>query len=344
LIPRKYQRMIWLSLGFCLIAFIAVTLLSDVNQLLKYAREFPWWIMLVVLALRGVNWAIRAWKWWFLLWVVGVRNLKPRDEISTFLAGLSLAASPGKVAEFLKCFIIKNMTGMPVPVTVPTIIAERTTDGMALVLWMVVSIAAVANPTFLPIALLSIATNIALLVVLMIRPLCLALLGILHHIPIVHKYTDIFRTIYESSFTIYKPRNWIIAVSTGLFSTATDGIGMFLILIALGKPVTWETYWLGMMAVCLSVVAGSISGMPGGAGASEATMGGVLITQMGMSPGEAGFATILARFVQSWWGVLFGLMIAFLDRKRLFPPSLEKIIEEEEQAAKRAEPILQQPG
>jgi hypothetical protein len=325
--------MIWLGLGIGLVTFIAVTLLSDVNQLLNYARAFPWLVMLPILALRGANWLIRAWKWWFLLWVVGVRNLKARDEVSTFLAGLSLAASPGKVAEFLKCFIIKNFTGTPVPVTVPTIIAERTTDGMAVVLWLVVSIAAVANPTFLPLALLSIATNIAVLIILMIRPLCLAVLNLLHRVPIVRRYVDVFRAIYESSYTIYKPRNWLTAVCTGLLSTSTDGIGMFLILIALGKPPTWETYWYGMMAVCLSVVTGSLSGMPGGAGVSEATMGGVLITQMGMSPGEAGFATILARFVQSWWGVLFGLVVAFLDRKRLFPASLEQIIAEEEAKA-----------
>jgi glycosyltransferase 2 family protein len=326
--------MIWLGLGVGLIAFVAITLLSDVNQLLKYARDFPWWVMLPVLLLRGVNWLIRAGKWYFLLWIVGVRNLSIRDELSTFLASLSLAATPGKVAEFLKCFIIKNMTGTPVPVTVPTIIAERTTDGMAVVLWLVVSIAAVANPTFLPIALFSIATNIAVLIVLMIRPLCLWALGILHRLPIIGRYADIFRTIYESSYVIYKPRNWAFAVATGLVSTTMDGIGMFVILVALGKPATPETFWYGMMATCLAVVIGSLSGSPGGAGASELTMGGVLVSQMGMSPGEAGFATILARFVQSWWGVLFGLGVAFLDRKRLFPPSLDKIIAEEEQAGR----------
>ena len=51
----------------------------------------------------------------------------------------------------------------------------------------------------------------------------------------------------------------------------------------------------------------------------------------GLSLAEAGFATLLARFVQLWWGVLIGLLVGFVFRKRLFPPSLEATIAESQQ-------------
>lgn len=335
---RKYQRMVWVSIGLGLLAFIAVTLLSDVQKLLAYAQVFPWLVMIPVLLLRVGNWAIRAAKWFFLLRLVGVRGLSLRDGTSTFIAGLAMAASPGKLAEFIKCFIIKNLTGAPVPSTIPTIIAERTTDGMAIVLWLVIAVAAVAKPEYLPLAILSILSNIVLIAILMIRPLCLRLLGLVHRLPLIGRFADSFRTIYENSYIIYKPRNWLIAVGTGLCSTSLDGIGMYLILIALGKPATAETFWYGMLAISLSVITGSLSGSPSGAGVSDLTIGSVLVAFMGMQPAEAGFATLLARFVQSWWGVFIGLLVGFLDRKRLFPATLEDMIEADGTVGMAAKP------
>jgi hypothetical protein len=324
---KKYRRMIWLGVGLGLLAFIGVALLSDITQVIKYARAFPWIVMVVVLALRCGNWAIRWAKWVFLLRLVGVKTLKPRDSGSIFIAGLAMATSPGKIAEFLKCFIVKNLTGVPIVRTIPTILAERTTDGMAIVLLLVVAIAAIARSEYLPLAVFSILLNIAAVVILSIRPLCLWLLAIVVKLPLVGRFADGFRTLYESSYVIFRPRNWLIAVSTGLCSSSLDGIGMFLILVGLGKPATAETFFIGLMAVTLSVVTGSLSGMPSGVGVSDATIGGVLILQMGMSAAEAGFATLLARFAQSWWGVLVGLAVIALDRARLFPPSLERIMQ-----------------
>jgi len=331
-LPRRYKQAMWIGVFAGLLSFIAVTLLSDVSQLAKYVRSFPWVVMLPVLALRVGNWAIRCAKWFFLLRLVGVRNLSVRDGVSTFIAGLAMAISPGKLAEFIKCFIVKNLTGAPVPTTIPTILAERVTDGAAVVLLLVLSIAATAKPEYLPGVALGIASNVALLSVLAYRPLCLFILRLVERFPLLRRFVGAFRTLYESSYILFRPRNYLTAVSTGLASSTLDGIGMWIILVALGQPPTMQTFFVGLLAICLSVVTGSISGMPGGAGVSDLTIAGVLIFQLGLAPSEAGFATLLARFTQSWWGVLVGLAVAVLDRKRLFPPALATLIEAEDRA------------
>jgi uncharacterized membrane protein YbhN (UPF0104 family) len=102
-------------------------------------------------------------------------------------------------------------------------------------------------------------------------------------------------------------------------------------LIALGRPLSAETFFQGLLAISFSVVTGSVSGSPGGIGASDLTITGILQKVAGLSLAEAGFATLLARFVQLWWGVLVGLLVAFVFRQRLFPPSLEATIAESQQ-------------
>lgn len=325
---QKYGKLIGIGLVLGLLTFIAVTLYSDTSQLVKAALVFPWLIMIPVLALRVVNWAIRFGKWYFYVRVVGVHNLKLSDALITFLSGLAMAASPGKIAEVLKAFIIRNMTGAPVATTLPTIAAERLSDGIAVLLLSVGS-AAIVEPKYMPAAFGALALITVGIIILAIRPLCLAFLNGLSRVPVVGRYIGHFRAFYESSYKIVQLPNLIIGVGTGLVANTLDGVGVFLILIALGRPATTETFFWALLAISFSVVTGSVSGLPSGVGASDLTITGVLLLA-GLSKPEAGFATLLARFVQSWWGVLVGLIVAALFRKRLFPPSLERIIEAEQ--------------
>jgi uncharacterized protein (TIRG00374 family) len=321
-----------------LLAFIAITLFSDASQLVKFALAFPWLMMIPVLALRVGNWALRFTKWHYILRVVGVRTLSIRDSAAIFVSGLALAASPGKAAELLKAFIVNNLTGAPVASVIPVIAAERLTDGVAVLLLMIWSIAELARPEYLSIALVSLALIGVGIVILSVRPLCLALLGQLARLPLIGKYASHFRAFYESSYQIVQPKNLLFAIGTGLIGNTLDGVGVCLILVALGRPLTTETFFLALLAISFSVVTGSVSGSPGGIGASDLTITGVLIGY-GLSRPEAGFATLLARFVQLWWGVLVGLAVALIFRRRLFPPSLERVIAEEQARSSQVAPV-----
>src|SRR5579884_2380173 len=53
---------------------------------------------------------------------------KPVDLIS----GLSMAITPGKVGELLKCYLLKRSTGEAISRTSPVVMCERMTDGIAM--------------------------------------------------------------------------------------------------------------------------------------------------------------------------------------------------------------------
>src|SRR5690606_21207865 len=56
------------------------------------------------------------------------------DSVVLFIAGFTMAVSPGKVAEVLKAVILKNKTGTPIASGAAVVIAERVVDGIAVIL------------------------------------------------------------------------------------------------------------------------------------------------------------------------------------------------------------------
>lgn len=334
---RRYHRLIITGIIFGLLVFIFITLISDVNQITRYAEAFPWWLMLPILGLRMINWTLRFFKWHFYLNLVGVKGVSYRDSAAIFVTGFPLSASPGKAAEVLKSFILENLYGAPVAATLPVVAAERLSDGVAVLVltaWAILNLSGVGQ--YWPAVLISGGLIAALILLLQFRRLCIALLGWLSRLPVIGKFAHHIEVFYESSYKMVLLPNMLLAAGLGLLANVLDGVGVYLILIGLGQPPGAELFFKALLAISLSVIAGSVSGSPGGIGASDLTIGGVLISVVGLDRGQAGFATLLARFVQLWWGVLVGSVVAFLYRKRLFPPSLEKVIELETQSTRAA--------
>ncbi|HRE46318.1 MAG TPA: lysylphosphatidylglycerol synthase transmembrane domain-containing protein [Aggregatilineales bacterium] len=314
----KYRRPLLIGVGLGAAAFVAVLLLSDVSQLVRYATAFPWLIMIPVLALRVGNWALRFLKWHFYLGLVGVPNIRVGDSAAVFLMGFPLAISPGKAAEVLKSFVLHSLTGTPIAQTLPVVAAERLSDGMAvliLIAWSLLSLADSAywSVVFIPLALMVIGISI-----LQIRPLCRWILHRLTAAPLIGRFAHSFEVFYESSYQIVRLRSLVVAVGLGTLANLLDGVGVYLILVGIGQPPTATTFFQALLVISLSVVAGSLSGMPGAIGASDLTITGSLQRLIGLGVAQAGFATLVIRVVQLWFGVFVGAAVTYLARGRLF--------------------------
>ncbi|GAB4546598.1 MAG: lysylphosphatidylglycerol synthase transmembrane domain-containing protein [Anaerolineae bacterium] len=322
----KYRRLLVIGLVLGLIAFIAVTLLSDVNALIRYATTYPWWVVLPVIGLRAINWMLRFVKWHFYLKLVGVPHISLRDSAAVYFSGYPLAISPGKAAEILKSFILQGMTGAPVATTLPVVASERLSDGMAVLLLISGSILALAANEYWSVVYLSLGAMLIGIVILQWRPLCLVLLRFLKRLPLIGRLAGSFALFYESSYRIVQLPNLIIAVGLGLVANFLDGIGVYLLLLGLGLPASSELFFQAHLVISLSVVAGALSGMPGSIGASDLTITGTLQHLVGLSVPMAGFATLLIRFIQLWIGVFFGGVVAILNRKRLFTRGVHEAV------------------
>lgn len=320
---KRYWRGIIISLALGFGVVIATMLLSDLGALAQQALDFPWLLMVPALALRVANWVLRFAKWHFYLHVVGVRDIRLDDSAAVFVSGFVLALSPGKAAEALKSVVLKGLTGMAIARTLPVVAAERLSDGLAVIILLAVSIGVLAAETYWPVVIGSLAALGLLIVVLQVRPVCLWLLDGAGRLPLVRRLAGALRDFYASSYEIVRWRNLLIAVGLGTIANFLDGVGVYLILVGLGQPAGMTTFFQALMVISLSVVVGSLSALPGGLGAADLSIGVTLRTVIGLEAPVAGLATLLARFVQLWWGVIVGMIVGFVYRRRLLTVQAE---------------------
>src|SRR5437764_15243003 len=156
--------------------------------------RFRWEYLPLILALTLFNYICRFFKWQYFLKRLGV-HIPWLKSLLIFLAGLSMAITPGKVGELLKSYLLKGSTGAPVSRTSPIIVAERLTDGIAMIGLAVTGLVLYGFDLELLLALF-ILVLIGILVIHN-RRLSLAMLGFGERLPIASRITHLVHTFYE---------------------------------------------------------------------------------------------------------------------------------------------------
>jgi uncharacterized protein (TIRG00374 family) len=125
------------------------------------------------------------------------------------------------------------------------------------------------------------------------------------------------REFYEGSYTLFKPKATLMAVGLGILSWLGEGIGFYVILVGLGLKSSINTCSNAIFILAFSTVIGAVSALPGGLGAAEASISGMLILLLPTSVDIAAAATLLIRFATLWFGVVLGLIVWVLSRNLL---------------------------
>lgn len=292
-----------LILGF--IVLIGLALLGDLREVSQSLLHFRWEFFLVAIALTLFNYTLRFLKWHFYLGQVGVRGLSWPQSLRMFVAGFPLAVTPGKVGEALKGIWLNRMCKIPVGRGVSVVVAERISDGLAV---MILSLAGIfAYPRYWP-AFAIILTILLLIIILsQIRPAALFLLRTGEKLPFVNRLAHGLHEFYEGSYSLFRPGATLLAVTLGTISWLGEGIGFYFILIGLGMTPSPQLMASAIFVLAFSTAIGAASALPGGLGAAEVSIAGMLTLTLGASPAIATSATVLIRLATLWLGVGLGL-------------------------------------
>ncbi|HEC23120.1 MAG TPA: flippase-like domain-containing protein [Chloroflexi bacterium] len=321
---------------FGAVVVVGLLLYTDLRDVGGYIRRFPLPLLSVVLALTLFNYALRWVKWHYYLTLIGVENISPLDSAALFVSGFVLALSPGKVAELLKAAVLRGMTGTPIARSAPVIPAERITDGLAMLVLGAIGFGGMLATSaehsdlllgYLPAYFVVLGLLMAGIVVIQIRPLFLWLLGLFERLPLVGRISHTLHELYESSYELFRPRPLLLAVALGVISWSGECVGFFLILRGMGLEPSWLLLWQATFMLAAATIIGAVSGLPGGLGAAEFSIAGMVqLLVLGYEdPGFAGTATILVRLFTLWFGVVLGLLTAFVFRRRLFPDHMDQL-------------------
>jgi glycosyltransferase 2 family protein len=311
---RLSRGVIWVSAVAALL-YVAAALYTDVGKLRAVLGAFQWWYWAAALGLSLVNYAVRVVRWQMYLRVIEVK-LPLAASIRVFIAGFALSASPGKVGELLKSWLLKRDYGVPVSRTGPIVLAERLTDFLGLSLLSLAGLSAFRYQTG------------ALLVTIGVVALGTAALGhsgfgaamvrLLRRWPRLHKPAQAVESILGNTQALLRPKPLWAAVALATLGWGVECVGFYLILKGFGAQDA--TLLLAVFVHAASSILGAISMLPGGVGLTEALMIGALVLS-GVIPDQstALAATILNRFATLWFAVILGFIALALSSPRPQP-------------------------
>ena len=308
-------RRLSLGLLFGFLVMLVLILVGDLRQVGGRVLSFRWSLFPLVILLTLFNYLLRFFKWHYYLFQIGVRDFSLFESARLFVAGFPLAVTPGKVGEALKGVWLKNATGVPIARGISVVLAERISDGLGVLLLSTLGV--IAYPRYWPGFAIVLGGLLAIIVISQIRPLALTLLEFGEKLPLVKRFIQPLREFYEGSFALFRPKATLIAVGLGMISWLGEGIGMYVILLGLGVPPSWETLSIAVFVLAFSTVIGAVSALPGGLGAAEASIAGMLTLLLGLEADISAAATLLIRFATLWFGVALGLIVWSFSRHLL---------------------------
>jgi uncharacterized protein (TIRG00374 family) len=304
---KSLRRRIVLGILFGFLVILGLALVGDVRQVSAHLADFRWSLAPAILACTLVNYVLRFFKWHYFLSQIGVRNLPWLESARLFVGGFPLAVTPGKVGEALKGVWLNRRAGAPTVRGVTVVLAERISDGLAVL--MLSTLGVIAYPRYWPAFAAVLGALLTAVTLSQIRPLALWTLALIERIPLLKNIGHHLREFYEGAYSLFRPKVVLASVGLGTVAWLGEGVGMYLVLLGLGVPGGAETLSMAVFILSFSIVIGAVSALPGGLGAVEASITGMLGLLMGLPPSTSVAATLLIRFATLWFGVCLGLAV-----------------------------------
>ncbi len=301
------RRRLLAGLAFGFVVVVALLLLGDIRSVGDQLAGFSWVLAPLILGCTLFNYLLRFVKWHYYLGLIGVRGLSRLESARLFVGGFPLAVTPGKVGEALKGVWLNQRTGAPIARGVTVVLAERISDGLAVLALSTLGV--IAYPRYWPAFAAVLAALLAVIVISQIRPLVLAMIRFSERLPIIGGWTHHLREFYEGTYALFRPRAMLTAVALGIIAWLGEGIGLYLVLLGLGVPAGIDMLSTSVFVLSFSTIVGAVSTLPGGLGASEASIAGMLSLIVLLPASTSAAATLLIRFATLWFGVALGMLV-----------------------------------
>jgi uncharacterized protein (TIRG00374 family) len=225
-----------------------------------------------------------------------------------------MAVTPGKIGEVLKSYLLKRVNGTPISASAPIVLAERVTDGLAMLLLMGFGLTLYAPARLAFFALLAL-TAVGLLM-LQSRALVQRIADLMLKLPYGPKIAPPLLTAYDSSQRLLSLRILLPSTLISLVSWFGECLAFYYVLRGLGVPESFLLLQQATFIFAASTLFGLVSFLPGGLGVSEASSTGLLVLLIAMASGPATTATIIIRFCTLWFGVTLGAIALVIFVRR----------------------------
>jgi len=319
---RKFKRKILISVIFAAVIFLAISLYADFGKLLSAFSRFNWLWLPLLLGLAFMNYVSRFIKWEIYLKSLGIKLTK-KMSITIFFASFIMSITPGKMGELLKSYLVREVNGEPLSKTMPIVFAERVTDFLSMTFLAIVGAYVFNYGQGIIIAIGII--FVLLVVILSNKKICFSLLNLLKKIKFLSKYAEKFITAYESINTLLKFKTLVSTFIISGFAWFFECLAFYFVLKIFAQSGSAEVSVLTATFIyCFSTLVGAVAMLPGGLGATEASLTGLLIF-LNISKDISAASTIIIRICTLWFAVILGIIATWLYERFTKIKSLEVI-------------------
>jgi len=304
----KYKKKILISIAFGATIFLGFSIYADFDKLIATFREFNWLYFPLILALSFGNYIIRFYKWEYYRKLLNI-DLRVKASFLIFLSTFVMSITPGKMGELLKSYLVREESGTPISRSAPIILAERLTDFISVVLLCIAGAFVFNYGQYI---VLGVGIFFLLCVVLISsRKISIAIISYLEKIKLLHKVAHKFHDAYESIYTLVSIKPLIIATTISAFAWFLECVGLYLVLKVYSSFTHVDVSLLSAVFIYgFSTIVGSIAMLPGGLGATEASLTGLMLLLK--IPKDVSVAsTFIIRVATLWFAVLIGVIAVY---------------------------------
>ena len=305
----KFRGKLFISIAIAALIGVAFSLFANTEHLKEAFATFAYELLPIVLALTVINYLMRFVRWQFYLRALRIEI--PRSEsLGVFMSSLSMAVTPGKMGELVKSYFLKSLHSIPMSKSAPIILAERITDVLALLIISMVGAYSIGYEKkvivvfgLILLAGISVIAN---------RTMSMKIIRFSQRFRFVAKWIKLIETAYESSHTLLMGRVLTVSTLLGLVAWFSECIGFFFVLDGLGVHLKLLS---AAFIYAFSTVVGAVSFLPGGLGATETSLAGLLILAK-IPKGASVAATFIIRACTLWFAVIIGAgVLSYMQRR-----------------------------
>lgn len=302
----RFRKWVVIAIAIGALLYLGGAVMADLDRVGGALENFQWWILLPVCGLTLLNYALRFVKWHYLLRRLNV-DMPLKEDAWNFTAGLAMVISPGKAGELLKPYVVRERTGVPMATTVPALVTERLTDGIAMLILAGISVGSYAADKihYLTIPAVIIVIGLA---VLAHEGLSLAAVRLLGRLPGLGNLSEKLTEMLVSLRSCVAPVPLVFTIVLSIIAWGAECWGYQLVFQGLGYPDVGLDVCVFLYA--FATVAGGA--MPGGLGVADGVLaGGATTIIQGITQPVSVAAAILIRICTLWIGVAIGAVALF---------------------------------
>ena len=314
LFSYRHRRAIILSLfAAALLYLVAVVASGAGNAWQAFSRlGIAGWLLL--LGCSFCSYLLRFVRWQYYLRRAGW-TLPPRLHLAYYLAGFALTTTPGKAGETIRSVLLRPH-GIAYPTSLACFFSERLLDVVVVALLATLTTVAFTEQH----GFILIVFAITLAVIPFVHsPLLLKLLRAWH----TRSQSDRIKTLLEHlTQLLHDARNFLalrplyLGLLLGIAAWGLQGFAFYYLMQVLGFDAPLP---LAMGIYAISLLAGALSMIPGGIGATEAAMA-LLLAAAGANTHTAVIIPLISRLSTLWFAVGLGLVATlWLGSQRRLP-------------------------